>query len=308
MVRLICQIAAQSPIMKIIQESAEHHFLTLLEKLRQEPGGWIGLHFALSRRLEHADAIALPAHIKSKLHKLRQESQTFAENLAARAAAFDRPGTALYRFADGDVILLAAPRTEAERETLQDIFKTMSTQAGPGLSALAHIAKDIYNYQKLADQKFLAARRIESYEAMADTNRVQSIPLRRDRRKEGMVLLVEDDRFTASFAANILNKDYDIVHAKTGEEGIAAYIEHAPDIVLLDIHLPGLDGHETLQAIRKIDIEAAVIMLSVDTVKTNIVSASAGGALGFLKKPFPRDRLHAAILKSPHIKGSKAKS
>jgi DNA-binding response OmpR family regulator len=120
------------------------------------------------------------------------------------------------------------------------------------------------------------------------------------------VLLVEDDRFTASFAANILNKDYDLVHSKTGEDAIIAYVEHAPDIVLLDIHLPGLNGHETLRAIKKADGDAAIIMLSVDTVKQNIVGAAQGGAITFLKKPFSKDRLLAAILKSPHIKGSKA--
>jgi DNA-binding NtrC family response regulator len=60
---------------------------------------------------------------------------------------------------------------------------------------------------------------------------------------------------------------------------------------LQDIHLPGLDGHETLNAIRKADPAAYVVMLSVDAVKTNIVEASKGGASGFLKKPFTKDRM-----------------
>jgi DNA-binding NtrC family response regulator len=141
-----------------------------------------------------------------------------------------------------------------------------------------------------------------AYQAMTDEAKVSSISLRRDRRKETLVLIVEDDRFTAAYAANILNKDYEIIHAKTGEEAIIAYIEHTPDIVFQDIHLPGLNGHETLNAIKKVDPVAYVVMLSVDTVKTNIVEASKGGASGFLKKPFTKERMIAMVKTSPFYK------
>lgn len=292
--------------MKIVKDSAEHHFLTVLEKLKAEPAGWIGMHFAFSDKLEHADVISAPAHIPGKLHKLRREAENFVEELARQAAPFEQSGALIYAFADGDIIMLAGPKNETERDALNTLFKAMAEKAGPRLSLQANLAKEIYAYQKLADRKFLAARRIEAYEEMADLNRTQSIGLRRARRAEGMVLLVEDDRFTAAFAANILNKDYEFIQAKTGEDAVIAYIEHAPDVVLLDIHLPGLSGIETLMCLRKADAEAAVYMLSVDTVKANIVASSQLGALGFLKKPFSKERVLAAVAKSPHLKGSKA--
>ena len=97
------------------------------------------------------------------------------------------------------------------------------------------------------------------------------------------------------------NKEYDVVLAKNGEDAIRLYIEHAPDVVFLDIHLPGLNGQETLRAIRKIDPKSCVFMLSVDTVKENIVNANKDGATGFLKKPFSKERLMVAVKKSPHI-------
>ena len=292
--------------MKIVQDSAEHHFLTFLEKLKNEPGGWIGHHYALSQTLNHDEIISVPAHIKGKLYNLQKDSDAFVKELAAAAAPFARIGGIVFQFADGDVIFLAGPKNETERDGIQSLFTAMAARAGARLASQNNLAKDIYNYEKLADRKFITARRMTAYAALSESSRTQSIPLRRDRRSEGVVLLVEDDRFTASFAANILNKDYDLVHAKTGEDAIISYIEHAPDMVLLDIHLPGLNGHETLRAIKKADTEAAVIMLSVDTVKTNIVGAAQGGALGFLKKPFSKDRLLAAVLQSPHIKGTKA--
>jgi two-component system chemotaxis response regulator CheY len=62
-----------------------------------------------------------------------------------------------------------------------------------------------------------------------------------------------------------------------------------------------LNGIETLQALRAIDPEAYIVMVSVDTVKANIVKATGLGASGFLRKPFSRDRLIATVEKSPYI-------
>jgi CheY-like chemotaxis protein len=188
-------------------------------------------------------------------------------------------------------------QNDAEHESIKKFFKEAVEKIGAKFCEMNNLAKDIYSYQKLTDERFLSSRLMAAYEAMADTNRTKSIPLRRQRREDAVILIVEDDRFTASYASNLLNKDYDVVHAKTGE----VYIEHAPDIVFLDIHLPGLDGHDTLRALRKIDPESFIIMLSVDTMKQNIVDATKGGASGFLKKPFSKERLLATVQKSPFI-------
>ena len=54
--------------MEIITESAEHHFLTTLDKVKKEPAKWCGLRLCFSRKLDHADMIKTPAHIRGKLH------------------------------------------------------------------------------------------------------------------------------------------------------------------------------------------------------------------------------------------------
>lgn len=292
--------------MKLIQESPEHHFLTLLDKIKRDQSGWVGFHFALSERLQHADLISRPEHIKGKLHKLHKESEELVSELTTKLK--DNNTAMIYQFSDSDIIVLARPAKDSERDALQKIYAPIEEKLGKRLSSQTNLAKDLYGYQKLADARFLKANRVKAYEAMADGNRVQSIPLRRERREDAVILVVEDDRFTASYAANILNKDYDIVIAKTGEEAITSYIEHAPDMVFLDIHLPGLDGLDTLRALRKVDPSAFIFMLSVDTVKQNIVDANKEGASGFLKKPFGKERLLAAVSKSPFVKELKHKS
>lgn len=286
--------------MQIIRESPEHHFLTFLDKAKQDGASWVAIHCAQSETLLHDEVIDYPQHIRGKLHAYKKECEALGEQLQKGAAEFKE--STLYYFTDGDLLLLMKPAGGVENNSIQNFYRDLATEHGALHCRYGNLGKDLYSYQRLADERLYSARRMAAYEAMCDEAKVSSIPIRRDRRKDTLVMIVEDDRFTAAFAANILNKDYEIIHAKTGEEGIVAYIEHAPDILFQDIHLPGLNGHETLNAIKKVDPSAHVVMLSGDTVKTNIVEASKGGAAGFLKKPFTNDRMIAMVKASPFYK------
>ena len=292
--------------MKIVKESPEHSFLTFIDKVKRDSGGWTAVRVALSRKLDHGDIIDRPDHISGKIFKFRKESEAIIDEFAEKLKSFT-DGMA-FLFSDGDIVFAVRVQNNANHEAVQAFCKELAAKVGAGLCEMNNLAKDIYAYQKLADERFLSSHRMKSYETMADISRLQSIPLRRQRREDPLILIVEDDRFTASYASNLLNKDFDVVHAKTGEEALTMYIEHAPDAVFLDIHLPGLDGHETLRALRRIDPESFIIMLSVDTVKQNIVDSTKFGAAGFLKKPFTKDRLIGTVQKSPFIKRFKLSS
>lgn len=289
--------------MQVVQDSAEHHFLTLLEKIKPHPTGWVGIHCAYSRGIKHDALIEDLSSLAARLQERRDESKKAMLELAEKAPSFKE--ATIYQFADSDLLLLAHTMSEQDQDSFYSLFKDLSAKMKPGMVDYIHFSREMMGAQKLADQKLLAQKRIDAYNAMADSNRISSIGVRRARRDHAQVMIVEDDRFTATYTTNILNKKYDLTHAKTGEEAIISYIEHAPDIVFLDIHLPGLNGLETLHAIRKIDPEAHVVMLSVDTVKANIVTATARGAAAFLKKPFSKERILALVEKSPFIKGSK---
>lgn len=285
--------------MTIIKDSPEHHFLTQIESLKADSAGWMGMHFSISSTLEHDDVIGTPDHIKGKIFKQQKICEVLIGKIEKSALP---PGMLVYLFTDGDIVVIGKPADEAARKSFSSVFQALAQEAGITISRLIDLSRDLYAYQKMADARLLGASRWTAYNALADGNRVQSIPLRRQRRDDGLILIVEDDRFTAAYTSNILNKEYEILHAKTGEEAILNYIEHAPDAVFLDIHLPGLSGHETLRALKKADPDACVVMLSVDTAKTNVVSASQEGASGFLKKPFSKDRLLSVVRSSPHIK------
>jgi CheY-like chemotaxis protein len=289
--------------MQVVTESAEHHFLALVEKIAPDPSGWAGLYVGLSNRLVHEELLRRPDKIRERLAELRAESASIAAEVGA---AF--PAATVFSFSDGDIVAMLIPGHDAGWRELRDFSEKLGARAGEKNVNAANLARDIDAYQKLADRRLRFARRMRAYEAMADQNLTKTISLRRSRREDPLVMIVEDDRFTTSYTIGLLNKEYDVVAAKNGEEAILAYLESAPDAVLLDIHLPGLNGIETLQALRAADPEAFVIMVSVDTVKQNIVNATALGASGFLKKPFSKDRLISTIEKSPYIAAAKKRS
>jgi CheY-like chemotaxis protein len=289
--------------MIIVRESAEHHFMTTLQALKDSPKGWTICYFGLSRALSHTDLMEDRSAIGEKLRLAKLNAQNFFDDIVHRGKFSE--GVA-YLFPDNDIAILVRPNTFDEREGLQILYRDIADRMGGSFCESSTLAESLYSYQKFADKKFLTAQRMNAYEQMADTHKISSIPLRRHKRGYPLVMVVEDDRFTSSYAAHILNNNYEIVLARTGEQGISDYIEHAPDIVFLDIHLPGLSGHETLQSIRSVDHRAFIVMLSVDAVKKNIVQASENGAYSFLRKPFSREKMIEMVKRSPYIQASAA--
>lgn len=291
-------------LMQVIRDSAEHHFLTMVNKVKQASQGWVGIHCAFSRKLRHDDLIADLASLSKHLAAAKDESSAFLSRVSEQAAGFT--DATVFQFADNDLMIVTRTADENGQNAFYDMFKTLTAATKPGLIDFISFGRDMIAVQKLAERKLLMQRRMAAYATLCDSAKIASIPLRRENRVGATILLIEDDHFTATYTTNILNKDYELVMAKTGEDAIIDYVERAPDIVFLDIHLPGLNGLETLSAIRRADPKAHVIMLSVDTVQANVVSATRRGAAGFLKKPFSKDRIRTLVEKSPFVTGSKS--
>jgi len=290
--------------MQIIRKSAEHHFLTTLDELKADPAGWMTQYFSISKYINHLDVISSPGKIEEKLEVVCQKSRKFVEQISEVTGKIEKGY--IYQFSDQDIVVLAHIDSVEKTQMIKQLFKDIAQQIPSHFSNSGWLEAEMYNYQKLADSKLVSSRLFEAYLGMADQNKVGSLGVRRSRRSESKVLVIEDDHFTASYTANILSKDYDLVIAKTGEEGLLAYIEQAPDIVFLDLHLPGLSGQEVLEAIHAVDPKAFVVMLSVDTKHKNILRASQTGAQKFLKKPFSKERLLGVVRNSPFVRSSSA--
>ncbi|MBE6914141.1 MAG: response regulator transcription factor [Ruminococcaceae bacterium] len=112
---------------------------------------------------------------------------------------------------------------------------------------------------------------------------------------EKKALVVEDDGNIAELLRLYLEKDgFEVAHASDGAEGIARFCDFAPDIVLLDIMLPIMDGWAVLRRIRKLS-STPVIMLTAKSETPDKVSGLEMGADDYVTKPFEIKELLARI-------------
>ncbi|MBI2570375.1 MAG: response regulator [Candidatus Schekmanbacteria bacterium] len=111
------------------------------------------------------------------------------------------------------------------------------------------------------------------------------------------VLVVDDSLFMRRELKIILEK-YGFAlagEANNGLEAIKAYKTSRPDVVLLDIVMPIMDGISTLRTIRELDPTACVIMVSSMSMQQKVVEAARAGAKQFVVKPFKEEQVVARI-------------
>jgi diguanylate cyclase (GGDEF)-like protein len=109
---------------------------------------------------------------------------------------------------------------------------------------------------------------------------------------KGKVLIVDDAPDTLEIIQKLLHYEgYDVATALTGEEGVKKVEEEKPDVVLMDINLPGIDGAEALRRIRIVNPLQCVIMLTAFATVDNAIRALKEGASDFVKKPFENEHL-----------------
>jgi two-component system chemotaxis response regulator CheY len=113
------------------------------------------------------------------------------------------------------------------------------------------------------------------------------------------VMIVDDAEFMRMIIRDILLMHGHEVVAEIGdgEEAIQTYIEVKPDIVLMDIIMPDMDGKEALKKLLIIDPEAKVVMCSSLGQQALITESMKIGAMGFIVKPFEPDGMLDVIRK-----------
>ena len=110
------------------------------------------------------------------------------------------------------------------------------------------------------------------------------------------VLVVDDEKLIRwSVTERLQRNGYDVVSAESGEQALELVAAQPPDLMLLDVRLPGIDGVQTLQRALSVHPELAVLMMSAHSTVDIAVDAMKHGAVDFLVKPFPFQALDAAV-------------
>lgn len=112
------------------------------------------------------------------------------------------------------------------------------------------------------------------------------------------VLVVDDEVGARESLRMILKNDYEVILAKDAEEAFFQIKAHSPDVILLDIILPDLDGIKVLERIKQNDPDMVVIMITATKTVKTAVEAMKLGAYHYLTKPFDIDELRLIINRS----------
>lgn len=112
------------------------------------------------------------------------------------------------------------------------------------------------------------------------------------------VIIADDARFMRVMLKDILDDlGYDVVaEAADGRQAVAQFLKHTPDLVMLDITMPGLDGIEACRQILSLQPTAQVVMISALGQKDAVLAAMGAGACGFVVKPFEAERVEETLL------------
>ena len=113
------------------------------------------------------------------------------------------------------------------------------------------------------------------------------------------LLVVDDEHLIRwSLEQSLMKQGYDVATAASGEEAVKQIQDDAPELVLLDIQLPGMDGLEVLEKVKEIDSEIIVVMVTALGVLETAVKAMRLGAYDYINKPFNLDELSIIVKKA----------
>ena len=113
------------------------------------------------------------------------------------------------------------------------------------------------------------------------------------------ILIVDDAEFSRGRMTKALgNAGYSVVEAGNGYEAVSRYCDERPDVVLMDITMPEMDGVSALREIKNVDPEARVVMLTRMGQETIVLEALKAGAKDYLVSPFEPDRVLDALSKA----------
>ena len=265
-----------------------------LPKIRQH---WHGLHFQLSQLTpemlptDHlTQAItAITALLVPDEQKPAQQNET------------------LFICLDEDIFVLCNERTKEElaavasamRELFAEDPLVRSESAESPFFTQYDLSTQHEAFYYACSQKRLSSRQLRLRQGVepsqVEPERIAAARRMRDQRDGVVALLVEDDTFSASLVSTILRPQHELTVVHNAMDALRHYEATAPDIVFLDIGLPGLNGLDVLRELIANDPDAFVVMLTAHGYLDMVKNAMEMGAKGFISKPFNKMTLDGYV-------------
>jgi len=198
--------------------------------------------------------------------------------------SFENPETDLIQ----NVIDAVAAKYKADIEPIvsfQDFFRVYDL-----VESYTELRSECFKKQKQQSKKSQELAKYLSNEQLISTLKktMQLINMQRSFRTKPHVLIVEDQIFSQKLLASAL-KDYTCYISENVGDALLTYVEKCPDILLLDIDLPDVSGHQLAKIVKRIDDHAYTVMISANRYHDDIQSAQENQVKGFVAKPFKKD-------------------
>lgn len=111
-----------------------------------------------------------------------------------------------------------------------------------------------------------------------------------------VVLVVDDDGVNRAYVQDILGKEYVVLTASRASEALAILLKRVPDLILLDVYMPGMDGFQMLEKLRgEMGLDVPVVMMTIDRNEDTERRGFEAGAMDFISKPMRPKVLLARI-------------
>ncbi len=111
------------------------------------------------------------------------------------------------------------------------------------------------------------------------------------------ILIVEDTELNIDLITQLLEDEYSLLYARDGAEGVEMALSKNPDLILMDISLPVMDGYEATRKIREAHKNMPIIGLSAHAMNGHEQSAKAAGCTDYLTKPLDDELLFTKLRK-----------
>jgi CheY-like chemotaxis protein len=116
------------------------------------------------------------------------------------------------------------------------------------------------------------------------------------------MLIVDDNRALRVALKAVFEDDYELTFAADGQEALREYKQRAPQVVLMDYKMPGLDGLETLEQMRAQQADSRVVLMSAYDERETVTAARLSGATDFVGKPFDVEEIKRVIQKAAPVR------
>lgn len=266
--------------MIVSTSNAEKQCSIALQEL-ENANDWSVIHFITNRHIygESLDVVQLQVATNS-IEKMFTDTSNIQ----------------LYFMLDGDAVLFIPEVEEGDLKKIQALIEdTFSFETDESKIYSLYNSLDVV--KEMVEQKYKISKdwqkknKLSSKkEVKLDEKYVKQLLEERKKREGLHILLVEDEPFTLKLIEGIL-QEHTVIKATNGHDAVESYMLNAPDIVFLDINLPGIDGHKVLERILEFDPDCYVVMLSGNTLMKDISHSLNKGAKGFVVKPFPKEKL-----------------